>query len=277
MTVVCWMPKLVLQKKSSSPLDILYDKYDIYNQRKEDNMERLLQRVSTAEAVVNYFKQQIAEGKLHKGDQLPCEKELQQELGISRFALREGLARLRALGIISIAPGKGAVINGDVNPVSLANVFFPLRAGNDPKYIDDLFVARNLIEIECSAMAATNWEQLQLDEMDELLDQLHEALGDSTRYAKLDYRFHHLIVRMANNIFLDKIHELLHSQLQELILQTVRERQHRVLSLQWHQKIAAAIRQRDGETARERMRGHLRACRDAYCAPVHKHGEAGEG
>jgi DNA-binding FadR family transcriptional regulator len=48
--------------------------------------------VSTAEATVNYFKEEIEEELLTTGDKLPSEQALQHQLGISRFSLREGLA-----------------------------------------------------------------------------------------------------------------------------------------------------------------------------------------
>jgi len=56
------------------------------------NILHKLSRVSTAEAAVNFFKEEIEEGRLTTGDKLPSERALQHQLGISRFSLREGLA-----------------------------------------------------------------------------------------------------------------------------------------------------------------------------------------
>jgi DNA-binding transcriptional MocR family regulator len=59
-----------------------------------------LSKISTADAVVNHLKKQIEDGLLKPGGKLPSERLLQQELSVSRFTLREALARLSALGII---------------------------------------------------------------------------------------------------------------------------------------------------------------------------------
>ena len=77
-------------------------------------MENGLQRYTTAEVVVNYFRKEIESGNLKPGLQLPSERVLQKQFGISRFSLREGLARLSALGIIQIQHGKGSFIASDV-------------------------------------------------------------------------------------------------------------------------------------------------------------------
>ena len=56
------------------------------------NILHKLSCVSTAEATVNYFKEEIEEELLTTGDKLPSEQALQHQLGIIRFSLREGLA-----------------------------------------------------------------------------------------------------------------------------------------------------------------------------------------
>ena len=85
-----------------------------------------LQKFTTAEAIVNYFKKEIESGRLKPDDKLPSERMLQEEFGISRFSLREGLARLSALGIIRIIHGKGAFINSEINNASLGHVLMPM-------------------------------------------------------------------------------------------------------------------------------------------------------
>src|SRR5512140_3304985 len=85
-----------------------------------------LAKISTASAVVNYIKKRIEEGLLKPGEKLPSERLLQQELAVSRFTLREALARLSALGIIKTTHGKGTIVAREVNSATLADVFIPL-------------------------------------------------------------------------------------------------------------------------------------------------------
>ena len=57
-------------------------------------------KVSASEVIFQYFKQKIKSGELQPGDPLPSERNLQKLLCVSRFSLREGLARLNAIGMM---------------------------------------------------------------------------------------------------------------------------------------------------------------------------------
>ena len=119
----------------------------------ENKLEKI-KKISTVDATAEYLKKQIEEGRLKPGQQLPSERTLQEELGVSRFTLREALARLSALGIIEIAHGKGAFIAKEMSPSSLEDVFLPLFANQSIKSIIDFFEARMLIESEAARLCA---------------------------------------------------------------------------------------------------------------------------
>lgn len=58
------------------------------------------------------LQQHILSGHYPGGSQLPPQRELARQLGISRASLREALSMLEALGLVEIQPGKGVRING---------------------------------------------------------------------------------------------------------------------------------------------------------------------
>ena len=63
-----------------------------------EHMEKVKNsKISPSQLVVEYIKEQITSGMLKAGDRLPSERKLQEMMGVSRFALREGLARLTFL------------------------------------------------------------------------------------------------------------------------------------------------------------------------------------
>ena len=55
---------------------------------------------SRSEQVAGRILQMIEDGRLHEGDKLPSEPEFAKQLGISRGIMREGLAQLKAQGIM---------------------------------------------------------------------------------------------------------------------------------------------------------------------------------
>src|SRR4051812_22026667 len=52
----------------------------------------------------------IADGRLPPGAQLPTERELCRELGVSRVTLRKALAALRAAGAVESFQGRGTFV-----------------------------------------------------------------------------------------------------------------------------------------------------------------------
>jgi len=223
-----------------------------------------LQRVSTAEAVVRYFTDRIRSGQLKAGDALPSERALQAELGVSRFALREGLARLNALGIITSAQGKASVINSEVSRLSLESAFLPMEARDAAKYAEDLFFSRTLIERATCQLAARNRTRKDVKRLGAILDEMDEVIADHDAFTELDLRFHRGVVETGGNVFLKKIHELLQAQLIEAIARSTQTRAHRTRSATWHRAILKKIEEGDAEGAAEAMSGHLSACKVAY-------------
>ena len=68
----------------------------------------LLTRTKTF-GIVKILQSYIVDESLNPGDELPSERIMSEELGVSRFPLREALVQLQALGVISVIHGKGSV------------------------------------------------------------------------------------------------------------------------------------------------------------------------
>ena len=58
------------------------------------------------ERVVESIKASIARQELQSGDPLPPERQLMEDMGVSRSSLREGFRVLELLGLIESVPGK---------------------------------------------------------------------------------------------------------------------------------------------------------------------------
>src|SRR5215207_8076431 len=72
------------------------------------------------EDVIFQVEEAIADGRLQPGDRLPPERELAQQLAVSRASVREALRVLEAFGIVTSRQGRGAdagsvVTAGDQN------------------------------------------------------------------------------------------------------------------------------------------------------------------
>ena len=217
-----------------------------------------IKKVSAVDAIENYLKAQIEEGALKPGEQLPSERALQEILGVSRFTLREALARLSALGIISIAHGKGAFVAEEMSPASLEDVFLPLFANRHDKNVSDFFEARMIIESEVVRLCARRRKAHDLKRLNDIIEQSEGAIEDPVRFAELDFLFHREISRIAGNVFLDKMMGCLNEYIKKYLLFLAQQPQNRKRSHVNHQHILKMITKKDVENAGEVTYRHLK-------------------
>lgn len=224
----------------------------------------ILNRISTAEAVVNYIIDQIEEKKLKPGDALLSERVLMNELGISRFSLREGLARLSALGIIDIYQGKGAFVATELNSKSLKQVFLPIFTNSDEDFYKDLFIARRVIEQETSVQAAIKRTEKDLEALHEILQESSDVIDDPEAFGILDFKFHNTIAEISGNIFLQKMLEISHDYMRAFLLIHAKNSKNRQSAYEDHIKIYECIKDKDVNKINKLMITHLEHCKKNY-------------
>lgn len=217
-----------------------------------------IKKISAVDAIENYLKTQIEDGALKPGEQLPSERTLQEILGVSRFTLREALARLSALGIISIVHGKGAFVAEEMSPASLEDVFLPLFANRRAKNVSDFFEARMIIESEVVRLCAQRRKAKDLKRLNDIIDRSQAAIDDPVRFAELDFLFHREISRIAGNVFLDKMMGCLNDHIKKYLLFLAKQPQNRKQSHVNHQHILKMIAKKDVENAGEVTYRHLK-------------------
>ncbi len=61
-------------------------------------------------SVVEKLRAALARGQWRSGEMLPGQRELAEQLGISRPSLREAVTVLETLGLVRSMPGKGVVV-----------------------------------------------------------------------------------------------------------------------------------------------------------------------
>ncbi len=216
-----------------------------------------LAKISTADAVVNHIKKQIEDGVLKPGEKLPSERQLQHELVVSRFTLREALARLSALGIIKTIHGKGTIVAGEVNAATLADVFIPLFVNQSVKDVVDFFEARLLIEGEAAVLSARRRSAEDLRRFEEILAEGRAALDDPNRYGELDFHFHMQIARSSGNVFLQNMMGCVNEYVRRYTQVVAQAEVNRAASMTAHEEIYEYIKNQDADHAGTVTRRHL--------------------
>ncbi|MEM1261432.1 MAG: FCD domain-containing protein [Pseudomonadota bacterium] len=206
------------------------------------------------ESVAQHIKQRIANGIYRPGERLPGERELADELGVSRVTVREAEIALQAMGHIQIKAGSGAYVSEQ--PIGVIGLVPRVSAL-------ELTQARLLFESEAAALAARAIDSDTLARLKSLVEVMSEPHPDDAAVAdNADREFHLSIAKASGNTAVHFTIESLWRMRNEL--PSVQEAHASVCSDETakergreHQAIFDALQRRDASAAREAMQKHF--------------------
>jgi GntR family transcriptional regulator, transcriptional repressor for pyruvate dehydrogenase complex len=216
---------------------------------------------SQSEVVVDGIKNMITGGRLSAGSRLPVEKDLAEELGVSRGSLREGVRALVLMGVLETRQGDGTYVTS-LDPATLLGPLAVLVDLQRPGNVVDLMTVRRVLEVEAAGRAARRISDAELAEAADVLAQMKAMIKqdviDHDAVMEADVAFHRVIANASGNPTLSALIEGLASR-------TVRARTWRALHEEGvesrthaeHHAILGALKARDPDAARLRMGVHL--------------------
>jgi GntR family transcriptional repressor for pyruvate dehydrogenase complex len=203
--------------------------------------------------------EQIARGRLARGDRLPPEHALAQSFGVSRPTVRNALFRLQADGVVVSRKGSGNYV---AETPSLHLVNLKPGSGNIAEMLLG-FEFRVAIEGDAAALAATRRTDVELAALGEVIRRQKRSIGAPlTEVHDADIAFHVLIADAARNrLFVEAIQGLYSAVMNSWLLwHRMAANEYRQLwrvVLREHCAVYEAIRVGDAEAARTAMRHHL--------------------
>jgi DNA-binding FadR family transcriptional regulator len=212
--------------------------------------ERLVDRV------VNEIQKQILEGGLPPGTMLPSERELCEQLGVSRTALREAVRMLVTKGLLETRPGVGTVVKQIGSNQISESISFMLNQDKNLTLIH-LHNVRRVLEVEIARLAAVNSNAENITRLREITAEMFAALGEYEEFSLLDAEFHRTLAESTQNpllpVLLDSIRDLFVDVLMQIQIYS-----HQVeVTLPDHTRIIDEVEKRNPNGAAEAMRIHL--------------------
>ena len=219
-----------------------------------------VERHSTTDSVVDAIQLMIVQRKLNPGDALPAERELAQQLAVSRNVLRESLGILGQRGLITSRQGMGTFVSAPSGEQAREAMQLLLKM----RRVDlvELCDARLLIEPELSARAAERATSADLDRLRLSYDVLAVARDDPETHVQADIAFHGTIAELSGHTVLKALVDAVREPVARgmVVGATVpRAIDH---SDEQHEAILGAIMSGDPEGARVAMTRHLEYVRD---------------
>lgn len=230
-------------------------------------MYKTIQAERLYERIVEQIEQRVLSGELKVGDQLAPERELAEQFGVSRTAVREAVKALRQKGLVEVQPGRGTFITDGTSRAVRHSLDLAMKIGGSNGSAN-LVEVRELLEPEIAALAAARASEENIATLRAAVAAMDAALDDPETFIEADLDLHLALAEAAHNTLIPA--------LIDPIVDLLREQRARIFRVaggpqrgQFHHKrILDAVARHDPEAAREAMRAHLRQVREDSEAPA---------
>lgn len=166
-------------------------------------MDEKRRRTSQKELCKIKIEEMILSGSLSIGQRIPPERDLADQLGISRPIVHEAVGVLASKGLIRVVPRQGCFVNDYrlFGSLDLFSTLVQYSGGTvESELLSSMFELRELFETETAALAAKNRREEHLKYFDKyLILERTIALKEPDRLAEEDFLFHHQIAYASGN------------------------------------------------------------------------------
>lgn len=210
--------------------------------------------------LANHLRDSILRGEIPEGQSLPSERDLVEQTGLSRGAVREALRTLSVEGLVETKHGRlgGSIVRlpGHDSMASAINRFVQGRRIS----LRSLQETRDVLEPFLARLAAERRTEEQLKELQALQEELVGSADDFREFALVNLKWHHAVARASGN---ELLATLLYSISHGLEIATMAEEydtletRRQVINI--HARINDAIARSDPELAERSMRQHMTA------------------
>jgi GntR family transcriptional repressor for pyruvate dehydrogenase complex len=224
-------------------------------------MYKVVQTLRLYEQIVQQIEDSILKGDLKAGAQLPAERVLAHQFGVSRTAVREAMKTLREKGLVEAYAGRGTfVTNGTAR--SMRQTLDRVMRGGPSEGAVQLVEVREILEPEIAALAAQRSDEDARSAMRESIAAMDAARLDAEAFIEGDLDFHLALAEAAANPLILSLIDSIVGLLREQRMRTYYIEGGAERGQYHHKRIMEAIDHRDPQGAREAMRAHLRQVRE---------------
>ena len=209
----------------------------------------------------------IERGEFAVGARLPPERDLALQLGVSRPSVREALIALEVEGRVEVRMGSGIYVRAQEQAARDATLMQALHDAEGPL---ETIRARQLIEAELAALAASRMKKAQLAGLRDAVAQMERDVAAGRMPTAGDRLFHLRIAEASDNAVLLRIIGLLfderHNPIFEQLGSHFENAKSWTIAIGEHRAVIDAIARQSPQGAREAMAVHLHNSHDRFTA-----------
>ncbi|MBG6085100.1 FadR/GntR family transcriptional regulator [Zhihengliuella flava] len=221
------------------------------------------------QAVLDAIEADLRAGRLRVGEQLPGERALAEQHGISRASVRDAIRILDVMGVVRTSTGSGPKAGAVLISEPAAGISTALRmhVASASLGVEDIVQTRILLETwaaraasELAAEPVAGAEGI-LAEAARLVEGMEDDGVGRQEFHDLDARFHVVLASLSGNAVITAMMESLRLSIRDYVSEAMSSRGEwdsvaSVLKEQ-HRRILAAVAERRGDDAAELLREHI--------------------
>jgi len=206
--------------------------------------------------IIEQIKNQILDGTLTPGDQLPSERQFSEMMGVNRHTVREALKVLEYMGVVQSKMGVGTIINNLGQDILVDRIVYAEQFS--PRvFLFELMELRNILEPGIAALAAKRATNEDLATMRQTMEDFEKEFKENKIGTRADERLHVALAAATHNSTLVRLTEPIVSMLSQFREKSLKIKNRRQETFKEHGRIYLAIKNRNPEKARAAMSDHL--------------------
>lgn len=214
---------------------------------------------SISEEIIGQIKGSILNGSLKPGDKIPSEREMANELKVSRQCVREAINSLKTIDLLEVRKRSGIYVKSMTSGL-IEGPFHIIK--NDVEKVYELMDIRKVLDSYSTFYAAKNATEEDIARIHSILLKLEETTKDLKKYDyDSEFQFHLLIAQASHNTMLLHIINTIYDNIIEAIKKTIDtmflDINNRKRMFQHHKAIFEAIKAGDAKKAAQRLVQHF--------------------
>lgn len=202
---------------------------------------------TTTESIADALRTDILQGKL-KSKQPLRQDEIAANFGVSKIPVREALFQLKAEGLVTFFPNRGATVSE-----------------LSPEEVDEIYTMRIALETAALQRAVLHLTIANLSQAEEILKAIDQE-QDITRWGQLNWEFHATLYHPANLPRLMEWVKMLHINVARYLVIYLAGMDYQATSQREHWQILEACRRGHIKAATEHLEQHLQSASNQLIA-----------
>ncbi len=217
-------------------------------------MLKKISKNTVASQVINQITDLIRSGKLQPGDRLPSERDMAEQLGVSRPPLREALRVLEYVGVTETHYGEGIYVKSAEFPLESSPLFSRII---DTYTLEDMIEMRKIVETAAVRLAVERAGDDDIDQLQAIHERSLASLDDVDAFVETDFSFHRAIAETTGNTMLFNTVDTMRKLISEFNRELLQSREYRKTVCRHHEAILNRIGDRNAQKASQAMERHL--------------------